>query len=260
MSMELSAKELMYAAALSEAKYIWGISDPFLGESPEDVNRQIKELQKSLVAKGYASEGFEESFQLNKECRELVSSCCDCEQLFGLEIQQSSVEPKQLFCYRKGEELTLLQGEEKQLTLERVNGEGIPEKCREMLTSEEGDVRNPVEGMVTVKLIEEAKATGNREQAERLLAENGVCKEIAEVIGATIIGRVRTIRIYLQDTKARTREDLLLLWTEKGILEITEDIQQAEETWRLRSMEGDEILQMIAEKCNRLIQKAEVQS
>lgn len=258
--MEVSAKELVYAAALTGATHIWGMVDPFYGESPADVKKQVSDLQKGLVTKGYARAGFEDSFQLTEECESLVSDCCLCDQLFSLEILQSSVEPRRLICYRKGERLCLLQQTGGKVLLEQVPGEVLLEKYQEMLSLEEREKGVSAEGAIPFKLLEEAKATGNREKAVELLVKQGVCKELAEIIGETVIGRVRTIRIYLQDVSSRNRDDLQMVWTEKAILTITEDIQQPEETWNLRTTSREEILQVLSDRCGKLLQKTEVEA
>lgn len=258
--MEVSAKELVYAAALTGATHIWGMVDPFYGEAPADVKKQVSDLQKGLVTTGYARAGFEDSFQLTEECRSLVSDCCLCEQLLSLEILQSSVEPRRLICYRKGDRLCLLQQSGEKVLLEHVPGDDLLEKYQEMLSLEEREKGVPTEGAIPVKLLEEAKATGNREKAVELLVKQGVGKELAEIIGETVIGKVCTIRIYLQDVSSRNRQDLQLVWTENAIVTISEDIQQADETWNLRTTNREEILKVLADRCGELLKKTEVKA
>ena len=80
-------------------------------------------------------------------------------------------------------------------------------------------------------------------------------KELAEIIGETIIGRTRTIRIYLHDIEARVRDAQLLLWTEKGVFEIEEVLDSEEETWILRTISKADVLQFIDEKKEGLLGK-----
>ena len=220
--MEVSTKELMYAASILGADHFWGIGDPFLGMHPQDIQKEWMTLPKSLAAKGYANLGFEDSIQLKEECRRLVDICCSCEKLLAMEVNQSSREPEYLLCYRNGEALCLMHCQGKEAKLEEVSEEILLTRFDEFLDWEQQSEPVQVESIVPVKVLEEARAKENSTQAIELLLQNGVAKQLAEIIGETIIGRTRTIRIYLHDIEARVRDAQLLLWTEKGVFEIEE--------------------------------------
>lgn len=258
--MEISTKELMYAASVLGADHFWGIGDPFEGRNPQDIHREWQALPKSLSDKGYAKIGFEDSVRLTEECSKLVGICKDCEQILGLEINQSSKEPEYLLCYRKGDSLCLMHCQGTNAKLEEVSAEALSARFEEALSWEQREDVLSVESTVPVKLIEEARAKENAIQAVELLVQKGVAKELADIIGETIIGRVKTLRIYLHDIEARTRDAKLILWTEKGTFEVEEILDSYEEIWILRTISKADVLQFIEEKKVILLSKGEGQS
>lgn len=255
--MELSAKELVYAVATLGVKHFWGITDPFFGESPKEVKKDCLILQKQLVEKGLARMGFENSFRLTEEFKKTVENCCFCEQILGMEIFGGSQKPVQLLCYKKESSLELLLYSGKNIQLEAVAADGLLKKYEEALAWENCAENAQVKGMVTVKLLEEAKTRENAEAASTFLVEKGATKEIGEIIGETIIGRVRTIRIYRHDVEGRTRDAVQLLWTEKGALVISEDSMASEETWILQTITKEEVLLEIKQRCEEFLGKPE---
>lgn len=253
--MEISIKELMYAASVLGADHFWGIGDPFRGMNPQDIFKEWQALPKSLADKGYAKMGFEDSVRLTKECSQLVGICKDCEQILGLEINQCAKSPAYLLCYRKENTLCLLQCKGGNAKLEEVSGEELLARFEEEFGWGRQEEMVLVESAVPVKLIEEARAKENATQAVEMLLQKGVAKKIAEIIGETIIGRVRTIRIYLHDIAAETRDAKIILWTEKGCLEMESLWDSGEEIWTLRTISKETALQFIDEKRVSLLSK-----
>ena len=74
----VSAQELMYLAAELGASEFFGLSDPFMGMTHEEIRSVIEEARLSLDQKGYAQMDFSGEFKIGDVAAALMKTCALC--------------------------------------------------------------------------------------------------------------------------------------------------------------------------------------
>ena len=74
----ISPQELMYLAVKLGAVEFFGLPDPFMGMTPEEIRTSLDEAQLSLDQKGYAQMDFSGGVQVDSNVESLVRICAFC--------------------------------------------------------------------------------------------------------------------------------------------------------------------------------------
>ena len=246
--MTLTSQELVYLAARTEAEQLFGVSDPFLGLSPEELRARIPDLQLSLCEKGLAAMDFGGGFSPLPETMELVADCAQCSRYLSADAVEGG-RARQVFAYEKAGRLVLLEKRDGALALRRLGAEELRLFLEGLVrwVSDRHLLEDP--RSVPFKTLSEAQRSEDPKACGSLL---GCSEEMAGILRDGFSGRGNYYAFTLSDFMTRTVDSLIFLSAAGGALRMTTDVRDETASWTLWPSARDELLRALDELSGKL--------
>lgn len=249
--MKLSAKELVLAASTLGAKTFYGLPDPFFGMDPLETAREVTELQLSLEKKGYARMGFDDSFALTAQARQLVAVCAGCERYLIASLLPPGQAETSIVFYQMGEETAELAIQGEMLFLAPIGREQIPNKLWEELTPPNASETLPIsEGEVSHAALAKARQCTEYGATLAALVDGGCPESLAIPLTEGLQNKAGFCTLALIDLKGHTLEQLLFISGERGCLRLSPVVTESEDRWDLHAVEQGQIRRWIDRLCS----------
>ena len=230
----LTAKELMYAAFQLGADRFFGLPDPFYGMEPEEIRREIGELQLSLEKKGYAQLGFDDVFALKAPVKEFLETTALCDRYVMLQGEGHDAAPLTVLYCREGCR-ALLRQDAQQLTLTEPAARDMKDSIARALGGAFDTDGAPQAVLLSEEVLTAAQlaAPDDPQQAQTLLTGQGCGEQTAALL---VQGFRREIGFHLLcegDLKRRSLRHLIVIGNGKARISLVpEDIDQR--LWRVQ--------------------------
>lgn len=244
-----TAKELMVASAKLGAVRFFGLPDPFYGMEPEEIQGAVSGIQLALEKKGYAQMGFDDSFTLKSDVKNLLETAALCERYVMLRSEKADGGLSVAIRYERQGKAVLLRETGKALTLTRTeDGAAAAFVTRELggvdaVDPTAGEVLLSEETLTAARLA----AAEDKAKAAALLTEQG-CS------GQTAAGLVQGLRreadlfvICIGDLQQRTLRHLIVFAGKEGWVSlIPTDVD--ERTWTVKPGVTDQTIARLFER------------
>lgn len=218
---EITPRELMYIASGLGATEFFGLPDPFMGMTPEEIRSAVEEARLSLDRRGYAEMDFSGDFHIGSAAGALVRVCAFCSRCVSVDRVHAGDGGRLLLYLLDGDMVAIFQ-EGVSLRLREC---GVAE-AREYLIQKIGDVSDTADFPAAAVTYEEM--VGFR--AALAAAPDGAGaankeKSYSEVLSAILadgFGRNGDLSLMVAtDFEKNLTDVLMLLRTDAGSAELT---------------------------------------
>jgi len=248
--LELTARELLFAASRVGAQTFFGLPDPFFGMDEADIAGELIELQLSLEKKSYASIGFDDVFKLSSKAEELISVCANCERYIVADLGTLDGAYQNLLFYFRGDKAVAVLPKDGDLTLRAIEPSGVAGRIWEdMFWPEVKEVAPVAAHRLSFACIAEAqnRAENDPVSASAVLKEEGCPERLVEILLCGFRRKAYFYSISMTDLKASRFEHLICVCTKAdGVLLTASDA----DCWDIRSIDGVQLRGLLAHLCD----------
>ena len=250
--LELTARELLFAASRLGAQTFFGLPDPFFGMDEADIAGELVELQLSLEKKGYASMGFDDVFKLSSKAEELIAVCANCERYIVADLGSPDGVYKNLLFYALEDKAVAVYPKDGDLTLRTVEPSGVAGLIWEEMFWPEVKGATPAAAhrLSFACIVEAQNRAGNDPvSASNLLKEEGCPAQLAEILLCGLRRKAYFYSISMADLKGSRFEHLICVCTKaNGVLLTASDA----DCWDIRSIDGVQLRGLLAHLCDNV--------
>ena len=188
----LSPRELLFIAALLDAREFMGVPDAFFGMEESEMQQEMMALQSSLEERGYAEMDFDGSFTLSEDVMGIVDICANCDTFIVVDKNKSKQEPlRELYYAKAGRLVKLSEGSDgNALTFVAGMDELLEHISQDMewMASSTGLLKNVKVANAVLAEAKEKATSSNHLSGTNILIENGCDQISAEMIVSGLVG------------------------------------------------------------------------
>jgi len=238
--LQLTARELLFAASELGAETFFGLPDPFFGMDENDIAQEIVELQLTLEKKGYASLGFDRTFKLLPKTTKLIEVCANCERYIVADFVAPDGEYKNLLFYFLGDKAVSVLPSGSELMLKTIEPPDAITQIWAQIFWPQGE-KTGVSFKLSFESIKRAQ-----QGADDILKKEGCPQPLADIL---ISGFKQTTHFYsisMTDLAAGRFENITCICTEHdGVVLIPLD--DIENNWEVRAMDSTALCKLLEE-------------
>jgi hypothetical protein len=251
--LNMSARELLFAASKLGAEVFFGLPDPFFGLDETDITQELIDLQLSLERKGYASMGFDDAFKLSPKAEKLVSTCVYCERYIVADFIPPGGEHKNLVFYFREEKAVAVSHEKDGLVLRTIEpSDTAGQLWQEM--SWPKDIENAAnspayrisyEGIARAQSIAGSDSAG----AAKLLLEEGCPELLAKVLVDGFRRDAHFYSISVSDLKMKKFEYIACVCTKSEGVVLASLNDGDDDSWGVRITSDSQLKTLLEQLC-----------
>jgi len=252
--LELTARELLYAASQLGAQTFFGLPDPFFGLDENEIKQELVEIQLSLSEKGYATVGFDDVFTLKPDASEIISVCAHCDRYITADFDYPDGRQERLLFYFLDDKVVELIPLDNSVTLRLIDLADVPGRIWEGMEwpvdGEEEPLPNDMAGSIPCVALTEAESLleSDLPGAIALLKNQGCSDRLAEVLLDGLQRKVGYFTVCFADMKARTLAYTICIHASAGSVLITQ-VDDDDERWAFAPVDGEGVHRALSKLC-----------
>lgn len=227
----LSTKELLVLASHVGAGNFYGIKDPFCGMSRQEIEAAIPSIQLALEQKGYASVGFDSTFQINSDVKNTVSVCAQCDKYIMVDmISAGARTPKEMLYFSTGHCIKLTQSDAG-VSLSETTPESFVDRLLETVFQSYSDNAYDTGSITLSKTVLDVAKKKSLEDSKLFLQSHGCSPAIASIITEGLHQLCTTLSLVAVDLNDHTLEALICIVSQSASVSMRLDDLGAQDNW-----------------------------
>lgn len=242
--MQMNAQELLYLSSQLGATEFFGIADPFMGMSPEEIRGAIAKAQISLDEKGLVQMNFDGSFQITEAAADIARVCALCDAYLSAEFVIGGRASRQIL-YFLGREMVLLLPGGDSLLLRRCGLDGAIESVRAVMAKSEihGATEPGLPETIPFDVLaasQKALCAGERGKAEELLVPHCGNERLRRILLEGFGQTSDFCNLMLTNFKANSVTGIMCVNAPSGLAGITKS-ETDEFCWTVSTLSPEEL-------------------
>lgn len=237
-----TAQELFCMALLQRKRQMYGIPTGFEDMSKEKAWELLQQLQNSLIAEDIVEMDFDGQFSLKHDYEEFLRYICDCNKCMELSSQRNNRTQRFIF-WKLENEYIMAEAIGSKFLFSKTSPDQIRALTADMW-SEETCCKQKKEIEIRQLAMKKAKRLsleGNREEAIRLLRQNGADVETARLISDGFEDKADFLAVLLMagEKDSGPEREALFLAAEESIFEVSQTVINLRTFTKLSSVDGE---------------------
>lgn len=240
---QINAQELLYLSSQFGATEFFGIADPFMEMSSEEIRDAIAKAQISLDEKGFVQMDFDGSLRV-MEAADIVKVCALCDAYLSAEFLVGGKTSRQIL-YFLGREMVLLLPDGDSLLLRRCELDGAMESMSAAMAASavHGAIEPGLSETIPFDVLaasQKALCAGEREKAEALLLPHCGDARLRRILLEGFGQTADFYNLLLTNFKANIVSGIICLSAPSGLIGMTTS-KTEESSWTVFTLSPEEL-------------------
>ncbi len=243
---QLSSREILYIASLSDAAEFYGIPDGFYGMDETEIAAEINNIKLSLTKKELAEMDFDGGFIVKDEIKNIIEVCANREQYISFDKIQKGKNHILRF-YIKGNTIIKLSENENDYMLNVCSVDDVKNSSLSFVDWYEEKEISDSDVVVEAELLKKVKMLNEFDSPENELKLMGCSNIKSKILYSGLSGRADYYSLTYLDFVATedSIKSLIFINSEDGILKLTPVIDEEREVVSVSSVSQISVIEDI---------------
>lgn len=242
---QLTGKEILYAASKAGAERFIGIEDTFLLMTAEELYREIPLIQNSLVQKGYADLDFNGIFSIHDSLKELMRNCAFCDKYLSVEKKMPLNITSYKSYYVKEDQIVRIGKNAEGYEIIKVTKAELSQEINSDFSWNDTPEAKNGEAYLDQLLLEDLKEKNFSSNLQERLEKAGCKSEMIKLLRDGIKGSAEVFQLSAMDLRSEKDASVSGIYGQAGILELYETEVDFEEKVKVSFLEQNDLWKKI---------------